>query len=314
MILDNALHAGRTLTPVGNTYAHGVWTNSRERCGMSNFFPRCDFVLQSLFRRQRRCPHCGCNDCSVAARKHLVTRVRECAGCKLYFTDPIYQPLFSSSLYEALYNGEGLTTRLPSDRELRTLLSTNFAHSDKCFRARIDAIRSLGPSGRLLEIGASWGYFVHQWNTSGGDGTGIEISDHRRCFGINKLNVELVRDFESLNGTVFDVIYTAHTLEHFTDLSTVFPAIYAHLRSNAALVIEVPNFAFRERGGEVLSGIGAVHPLGFSRSFFEGVLPRYGFGNVTFFDSWDSFPHRPSPAVTDCVPDNIICLAYKCPE
>lgn len=146
---------------------------------------------------------------------------------------------------------------------------------------------------------------------AGGDAVGIEISDYRRSFGVNKLNVEIVKDFESLAKTSFDVIYTAHTLEHFTDLSTVFPAIYDHLGSNGSLVIEVPNFAFRERGGEVLSIIGAVHPLGFSRDFFKAVLPRYGFGAVSFFDSFDSFPHKPSPAVTDGAPDTIICLARK---
>jgi SAM-dependent methyltransferase len=247
----------------------------------------------------------------VVARKHIVTRIRECAECKLYFTDPIYRPLLSSNFYDVLYGGEGLTTRLPAEKELRRLIETDFALSDKCFHARIDAIRSLAPSARLLEIGSSWGYFLQQWNRRGKHAVGIEISDRRRSFGVNKLKVEMVKDFESLGKICFDVIYTAHTLEHFTDLSTIFPTIYDHLASNGALVIEVPNFAYRERGADILSLIGAVHPLGFSRRFFETALPKHGLKVCAFFDSWDSFPHGPSPAVQDGVPDNIICLARK---
>ncbi|MGA2982453.1 MAG: methyltransferase domain-containing protein [Terriglobia bacterium] len=229
----------------------------------------------------------------------------------MYFTDPIYRPLLSSKFYDVLYNAEGLTTRLPGENELRDLIATDFAHSDKYFRARIDAIRSLSPSSRLLEIGSSWGYFLHQWNRRQGHAVGIEISDCRRSFGVNKLKVEIVKDFESLGKTRFDVIYTAHSLEHFTDLSTIFPAIYEHLGSNAALVIEVPNFALKEKGAGTLSIIGAVHPLGFSRDFFEAALPKYGLRVCGFFDSWDSFPHRPSRATPNSMLDSIICLARR---
>lgn len=278
---------------------------------MINFFPRCEFLLQGVFRQQRTCPHCGSGNCALVARKHLVTRIRECAECKLYFTDPIYRPLLSSKFYDALYRAEGLTTRLPGESELRDLIATDFANSDKYFRDRIDAIRSLAPSPHLLEIGSSWGYFLHQWNRRAGNAVGIEISDCRRSFGIDRLKVDIVKDFESLGTHRFDIIYTAHTLEHFTDLSTIFPAIHAHLRANAALVIEVPNFALRERGAQSLPIMGAVHPLGFSRNFFATALPKYGLKVCGFFDSWDCFPHRPSPAALGGTADNIICLARR---
>ena len=58
---------------------------------MPNLLPRIEFGLQALVRRQRACPFCGGRDHRVVARKRGVLRIRRCADCHLYFTDPIYR-------------------------------------------------------------------------------------------------------------------------------------------------------------------------------------------------------------------------------
>ena len=112
--------------------------------------------------------------------------------------------------------------------------------------------------------------------------------------------------FPKLGEEKFDVIYTAHVLEHFTDLSEIFPQINAHSKIGTKLIIEVPNFDFELKGPAILSNIGAIHPLGFCSEFFERNLPKYGFEIVGFFDSWEGFPNSTKEKSSK---DNLILIA-----
>jgi predicted SAM-dependent methyltransferase len=88
----------------------------------------------------------------------------------------------------------------------------------------------------------------------------------------SKSGSNIVKSINDLNGRVFDVVYTAHTLEHFTDLSTIFRDIYHLLNVKGKLLIEVPNFDYAEFGEKALSTVGAVHPIGFSSEFFKKIF------------------------------------------
>jgi SAM-dependent methyltransferase len=235
-------------------------------------------------------------------------RITQCNSCSLYFTDPIYKPLFISSLYDHLYSGEGHTTSLPKPDELASLKGNCFELSDKYCGDRIQAIKKYDFGQNLLEIGSSWGYFLYQAKQQGFDVTGVEISEPRRLFGINNLGVDIVESLNHLNGRLFDIIYTAHTLEHFTDLSTIFGDLARLLHVGGKLIIEVPNFDYTEFGKRALYTIGAVHPLGFSSEFFRVNLPKYNFKIIGFYNSWESFPKNP---IVKSEQDVIIVLAEK---
>lgn len=144
----------------------------------------------------------------------------------------------------------------------------------------------------MLEIGSSWGYFLYQAKQQGYDTTGLEISEKRRLFGVKELGVNIVNCFNDLKTEKFDIIYTAHALEHFTDLYNVFQELHYYLNNKGKLIIEVPNFDLLQFGESVLPIIGAVHPLGFSSNFFKRNLPKYGFKILGFYDSWDLFPEN----------------------
>ncbi|HUR20351.1 MAG TPA: hypothetical protein VMZ90_06040, partial [Vicinamibacterales bacterium] len=120
----------------------------------------------------------------------MTVLIRQCNDCSLYFTDPIYQS-YLGDLYESFYRAEGSTTTLPDRNRLEHLMATRFAGTDKDCAREIAALRRLSPGGALLEIGSSWGYFLHQANTAGFAATGIELGRTRREFGVRELRVNI---------------------------------------------------------------------------------------------------------------------------
>lgn len=255
----------------------------------TNLLPRIEFGVQALLLRQRHCPFCLSHSHSVVATKHTVVRVRRCEVCSLYFTDPIYRSRLGN-IYESLYNAEGSTTAIPDAEALNELKRTGFARSDKHCAEQIRALQRLGAGPRLLEIGSSWGYFLYQTQTSGFSAVGVEPGRRRREFGICYLGVDIRRSIDAIRETNFDVIYSAHTLEHIPEIRGFFRACHDKLRVGGLLVIEVPHFDLEALGADVLPIIGAVHPLGLSRPFFEAALPSVGFNCLGIFERWESVP------------------------
>ena len=269
---------------------------------MTNLLPRLEFAVQSLYRRQRTCPYCKSRETATVGRKHVVVRVRRCEECGLCFTDPLYRssPLLGP-LYDTAYGAEGSTTALPTAEELADLKRRSFAGTDKDFRDRIGTLLELAPGNRLLELGSSWGYFVFQARTLGFDAEGVELGRARREFGVRELGVPLVERLDELGDRRFDIVYSAHVLEHFTDLSTIFDELFARLVPGGLLAIEVPHFDLAGRGAAALANVGAVHPLGFTNEFFARNLPRHGFEVAGFFDGWENVPHRPAARSSESV-------------
>ena len=258
----------------------------------SNLIPRIEFGVQALFRRQRSCPFCASRNHSVVARKNAVVRIRRCRECFLYFTDPIYRSHIGD-LYESLYQAEGSTITLPDKVALDALRSTSFAGSDKHCAPQIEALKRLTAGRTLLEIGSSWGYFLDQANAAGFATVGVEPGRTRRRFGVRELGVDIRESVEEVGDARFDIIYSAHTLEHISQVSGFFSDCYDRLRTGGLLVIEVPHFDLLNLLKRVLSIIGAVHPLGLSRSFFNQALPKEGFRISGVYDTWTAIPSSP---------------------
>ena len=274
---------------------------------MTNLVPRLEFQLQALFRRQRQCPHCGERRTHHLARKRGLVSVRRCERCALCFTSPIYKSAMAP-LYDKLYEGEGLTTSVPEGAALAELVASNFAGTDKDFGARLATLRRIAPGPRLLELGSSWGYFLHQARAAGFDPTGVEVDPRRRRIARRRLRQDVRRGLDRLGEERFDVIYSAHTLEHFPSLDGVLPELARRLRPGGLLALEVPHFDFAQRGSDSLSIMGAVHPLGFTPEFFERNLPAAGFESIAVYEHWDAVPSTP---VRESRSDVVIALARR---
>lgn len=275
---------------------------------MANLLPRLEFLLQALVRRRRRCPSCGCLDCRRIARKHVVVGVRRCARCQLAFTDPIYDKSLLGDLYDRRYQGEGSTTRLPGPEAVGACARGEFEGSDKDARERLRRLAALAHGRRLLEIGCSWGYFLAQARAEGFEVTGVEPGRRRREFGRRELGLEIVSDLWEVAPRRFDLIYSAHALEHFTRLEGVAEEIARRLAPGGLLAVEVPNFDLEVRGQKALAQVGAVHPLGFSSDCFEALWARAGLAPVRLYERWEDVPER---AVARSQGGVIVALAHR---
>ncbi len=277
---------------------------------MANLLCRAEWLLQSLVKDQRVCPHCGSRNVRVVARKALFIRIKRCGDCLLLFTGPIYRPWFTRSIYGTIYDG-AWATRWPDPQELERAKESRFVGSPVDFGYMLKPIAALcaGGSMRLLEIGSAWGYTLYQAQQHGFRAVGIEINPLAARFGTENLGVRIVNEFSDLPEEPFDVAVAWHSLEHFVDLSAVFKELRDHLRPQGHLVIGTPNIDPDRLGKGCLVGMGAVHPLGFNLDFHKLNLPRYGFSIKGIYDDADDFPGKPCAGLPG--PAGIIVWAQK---
>jgi len=261
---------------------------------------RSEYLLQSVLKYPLAvpCPHCGSARQTLITRKYRVARIVRCTDCGLGFSRPIYRSWVADNFYDELYTA-GFSTTLPDESRLADWLSSGFRDTQRAADAILRTLRrhAATPFPALLEIGCSWGYFLHQARGAGFDVTGVEIGDQRRAFGRQRLDLEIVAGLRELPaGKRYDIVYTSHVLEHFTDLRDVFPRIAAVMKDEGVLFVEVPNFDPAQLGPRCFSIVGAVHPLGFDSEFFRANLPRHGLAVTGVFSSWDDVPARPVAA------------------
>ena len=235
------------------------------------------------------CPHCKTHRIKRVARKHYFVSIFNCQKCYLYFAYPTMGNLLARLLYSSKFYAENdLTTEIPNKTELKKLIKSKFINSGKDFNNRIECIKKAFGIGTLLEFGSSWGYFLCQARTAGFNVTGIEVSKPRSSFGRSAMNLEICNSFSELEKKKYDIIYSSHVLEHLLDLSKIFTDFNEHLSNNGVLIIEVPNFNYKELGNKILSGIGAVHPLGFSPEFFYNNMEKIGFRELMLYNTYES--------------------------
>ena len=222
-----------------------------------------------------------------------MVRVLRCRGCGLCYTSPVYRSLLGERFYDVLYAGEGSTTSLPSPAALASMIETGFRHTDKHFLPIARRQRALVPEvtrPRVLEIGSSWGYALWAFREAGCEPLGLELGHKRRQFGETQLGLRAVADVSALAPEdQFDLVFSSHALEHFTDLSSVFPSVAGRLAPGGFACFEVPNFDLR-KGKAVLPIVGAVHPLGFDATFFRTTLPKAGLELAGIWGDWEHFP------------------------
>ena len=252
---------------------------------------KAEYFVQAVaeYLRASVCPYCRGREHVAIARKAVVVRVVRCAACGLAFTRPTYRTWLSRNFYDSMYSAEGSTTSLPGARELERLRAVQFRGTDKDASKRLASMsRVVNQSGaHLLEIGSSWGYFLFQASLCGFHPVGLETASTRRRYGCEQLGQDIRSGWSAIPAEErFDVVYTSHTLEHFTDISGVFDDVASRLASGGHLFVEVPNFDVEQFGSRVLSNIGAIHPLGFDSNWFWRNLPRHKFEVIGTYGSW----------------------------
>ncbi len=232
--------------------------------------------------------------------KHLVMEVLRCRQCLLEYRYPPDSPDGNRGFYDVNYSS-GLTTRLPTSKELNGLKRTSFKGSAKDWTQKLTLVRRFCPGGSLFDFGASWGYAIYQFQKSGYRASGFEVSSGRAKYGREQLGVTIYGDLSVSQrlGGAFDIVHTSQVLEHLPNLHGVFEVFLSLLKPGGHLIAFVPNCGCTEaqRNGLKWGAYsGEVHPLSFKKEFFTKNLPRYKFHDVRTFSSPYVFERGHDPA------------------
>lgn len=182
------------------------------------------------------CPLCG-----GASSRWLVKNalpIERCASCDTRFLPPSEIPADLESLYTAEYFSGGADTGYPSYQQDAPMLERNFAE-------RVRRIGAWRAPGRLLDVGAAYGYFVKAACEAGWRASGIELAADVAREGSRLAQAEILAgDFLTAPlAPGFDVITMFDVIEHVRDPLAWLARARALLAPGGLLVIETGDVA-----------------------------------------------------------------------
>lgn len=147
-------------------------------------------------------------------------------------TDQEYQRFYSSDVYRRLYSG--------SDFIATSAKTLYMVETGRHILAAVNAVRTMGPNIRVLEVGAGGGWNLLAFQQSGAEVLGLDYSATLGELGREHGIPMIVGGLDVCEG-LFDVIILSHVLEHFLDPRAELLRLRDHLRPGGVLYIEVPN-------------------------------------------------------------------------
>ena len=233
------------------------------------------------------CPYCGPGTpIRLLRRKKLVLNILKCESCGLIFRWPMDTAEEAETYYQEQFFAVNYPPqrRAPYQAELKQLLATNFAGTAVDANAKIQILKSIRPTGRVLDYGCSWGFATYQLCHHGFDAVGFEISRPRAEYARERIGVKVLDSFADLSALPdgsFDVIFSNHVVEHLTKVRETFELMFRLLAPGGVAFHVLPNFTGKiAREGMWIMWIGEEHPLAPTSDFFQRNLPRHGFTRV----------------------------------
>ncbi|MDN2583379.1 methyltransferase domain-containing protein [Aquibium sp. ELW1220] len=223
------------------------------------------------------CPSCASQQAEGIDRKYFHQLLR-CTNCGLLFRFPRETERDMVRFYQTGYQQSGLTTDLPDDETLATLMTSNFVGTAKDFTRFIDlfGVLSIAPGARVLDFGANWGYGMHQFQNAGFSVTGFEVSVPRAAFG-EKLGLKIHTIWSNVvSASPFDVAFSAHVLEHTPDPAEAIKRQISVLKPGGYLIAVFPHGSpiYRDSDFEGFHKLwGRVHPVLPTVEFLTNTLP-----------------------------------------
>jgi 2-polyprenyl-3-methyl-5-hydroxy-6-metoxy-1,4-benzoquinol methylase len=232
----------------------------------------------------RACPYCGeTSALELMRRKKFLMEVLRCGKCTLIFRYPVDSVHDNFSYYQDEYRS-ATVTELPPEREPEPGAENGCVYGKVDFTPKIEALKALRSSGRVLDFGCSWGYTVRQLLDNDFSAVGFEISKSRAAFGRERLGVQIYDTLGALNGldsNTFDVISVNHVLEHLPLPKETLQLLARLVADDGLLFIVGPNFTGASaRKGLFWQWIGQEHPIAPTADFLRRALNDCGFGRV----------------------------------
>jgi SAM-dependent methyltransferase len=221
------------------------------------------------------CAVCGNDEGSVLVRFNP-WRVLSCKQCGLGVIDPRPAEDDLQKLYEADYFLEQYDGGLdPSSAE--------FQRRIKSEDHRVRFIRKAASSGKVLDMGCGYGYFLAAARKAGFEGVGYEMAPWASRYASGRLGLSIVREpltIDLFAPRHFDIISMWHFLEHTPDPNTTIATAAVWLKDGAALVIDVPNYAGTDAQKSGKAWVGwqlPYHLYHFSPLSLKALLEKHGF-------------------------------------
>ncbi len=186
----------------------------------------------------RKCPCCkgisvflfAVGDLNRKHSSHEFSYFR-CLTCRTVFLDPVPADLAD------YYGGDYPAYRKPADHELAGLMLQE--------NHKVEILKRYATSGRLLEIGSSYGAFLSAASREGFVPEAIEM-DAECCAYIRQHLGAIVHQSVDVLATLsglgtYDVIALWHVIEHLTDPVRIIATAAEHLAPGGILIIAAPN-------------------------------------------------------------------------
>jgi len=202
------------------------------------------------------CPVCGSQKLRfvLKAEDHTVSgeifSIYECANCSLRFT----QDVPDNVSIGAYYQSADYISHAGEPKGFINWLYRKVRNRNVRKKRKLIEKFSKGKKGKILDVGAGIGSFLHEMQAEGWEAKGIEPSVSAREVAKKKYGFSLEKEnslFEMAAGS-FDAITLWHVLEHVHDLHGYLRQIKVLLKETGRIFIALPNYqsmdakAFRE--------------------------------------------------------------------
>jgi len=274
-------------------------------------------VLLQILGRNLDCPNCGQRSHEVVDRKYLCTTLRRCPTCRLLHRIPRDSAGQGKIFYQAAYR-QGFTTDMPDRETLERLIQEKFQGGPRDYQPYLHLLQALGvkKGDTLVEYGCSWGYGAWQLQDAGFQVQAFEISKPRCQYARENLGISAIEDPEAVKGP-FDVVFSAHVLEHVDQLETALHRQWAWLKPSGLLVGVTPNgsAAFRQAYPRNFHRLwGLVHPQLLDDEFLSHRFSGLEMSLASLPITAKISPKKNSPPLSDLLTGWELVFAVRKPE
>jgi len=156
----------------------------------------------------------------------------KCLNCSLIYCWPRNKAESMISTYEKDYWGNFQTKVGERNIKFRIKEFENIS------KERINFIKKLKPSGKLLDVGCSQGFLVNEANNAGYDSYGIDLSLSDLNIGKKRYNIQLKKSLlQNYKNYNFDIITSYNVIEHVSFPDKFIREKRKRMKKNALLVI-----------------------------------------------------------------------------
>lgn len=204
-----------------------------------------------------------------------VSRWTVCAGCGFVYQNPRPDPTRVIALYEGgLYR---------EHREYSAHFFRNrYRYPVEHYRWLAGRVR-VPTAPRILDIGAGFGGAVRAFRDLGARAEGVEADPGLVQAAPARFGVHLTRtDIDEMSpaGGTWDIVYSAHTHEHFADVVGVTRRLRRLLAPGGHLLLVLPTFRFGARNAQGFLNV--FHLSMFTARSLRTLLTLSGFEPVAF--------------------------------